>query len=86
MIYFKNAINKRRGNLSKISSLDVDADNIIRKVGLFIDHMHSTEIKDLNFQDKGKSIFADIVLLMRRDLGFTKTDLTNDHYKFFSFN
>jgi len=61
------------------------SDSVIRAANEFSDVMIRFDVSDKEWQTRAKSAYANFVIEMRKDLGFSKTLLTSKEYRFVSF-
>lgn len=61
------------------------SDSVIRAANEFSDIMMEFDASNKEDQRKAKHAYANFVMEMRKDLGFSKTQLRHDEYKFVSF-
>jgi hypothetical protein len=61
------------------------SDSVVRVANEFSDIMMRFDVSDKEWQTRAKRTYANFVIEMRRDLGFSKTLLKSEEYKFVSF-
>lgn len=61
------------------------SDSVVRAANEFSDIMITLDKSNREHQRMAKSAYANFIIEMRRDLGFRKTLLNSDEYKFVSF-